>query len=187
MQNTIPMKHIYFDLINIVNIPSNTKNSDSSAVSSAVLYVFEHNEAVIKMTIRGRRPTMRHVSRTLRVALDWLFDRINLDPKFKSVTLTQTPTRRHVDWRKFYTWWVDQSSSFGVIWAPLAAPRNSAWQAAPQWRRGFKIKKKKKELSPIRDQQWWLCLLILLRQVPPPHRVRLHLKVRDVDSVGETR
>ena len=26
-------------------------------------------------------PTMRHVSRTHRVALDWLFDRINLDPK----------------------------------------------------------------------------------------------------------
>ena len=26
---------------------------------------------------------MRHVSRTHRVALDWLFDRINLDPKIK--------------------------------------------------------------------------------------------------------
>ena len=26
---------------------------------------------------------MRHVSRTHRVALDWLFDRINLDPKFQ--------------------------------------------------------------------------------------------------------
>ena len=31
---------------------------------------------------KGRSPTMRHVSRTRRVALDWLFDnRINLDPK----------------------------------------------------------------------------------------------------------
>ena len=28
-------------------------------------------------------PTMRHVSRTHRVALDWLFDRINLDPKIQ--------------------------------------------------------------------------------------------------------
>ena len=27
----------------------------------------------------SRSPTMRHVSRTHRVALDWLFDRINLD------------------------------------------------------------------------------------------------------------
>ena len=35
------------------------------------------------MTIKGRSPTMRHVSRTHRVALDWLFDRINLDPKIQ--------------------------------------------------------------------------------------------------------
>ena len=31
----------------------------------------------------GRSPTMRHVSRTHRVALDWLFDRINLDTKIQ--------------------------------------------------------------------------------------------------------
>ena len=46
-----------------------------------MLYVFEDNEAVIKMVIKGRSPAMRHVSRTHRVALDWLFDRINLDSK----------------------------------------------------------------------------------------------------------
>ena len=40
-------------------------------------------EAVIKMIIKGRSPTMRHVSRTHRVALDWLFDRINLDSKIQ--------------------------------------------------------------------------------------------------------
>ena len=44
---------------------------------------FEDNEAVIKMIMKGRSPTMRHVSRTRRVALDWLFDRINLDPKIQ--------------------------------------------------------------------------------------------------------
>ena len=55
------------------------KNSDSSAM----LYVFEDKEAVIKMGIKGRSPTMRHVSRTNRVALDWLFDRINLDPEIQ--------------------------------------------------------------------------------------------------------
>ena len=38
---------------------------------------------VIKMIIKGRSPTMRHVSRTHRVALNWLFDRINLDPKIQ--------------------------------------------------------------------------------------------------------
>ena len=45
--------------------------------------MFEDNEAVIKMIFKGRSPTMRRVSRTHRVALDWLFDRINLDPKIQ--------------------------------------------------------------------------------------------------------
>ena len=50
------------------------------------LYIFEDNEAVIKMIIKERSPTMRHVSRTHRVVLDcldWLIDRINLDPKIQ--------------------------------------------------------------------------------------------------------
>ena len=41
----------------------------------AFLYICQDNEAVMKMIIKGRSPTMRHVSRTHRVALDWLFDR----------------------------------------------------------------------------------------------------------------
>ena len=45
--------------------------------------MFEDNEAVIKMIIKGRCPTMKHISRTHRVALDWLFDRNNLDPKIQ--------------------------------------------------------------------------------------------------------
>ena len=45
---------------------------------------FEYNEAVIKMIIKGRRPTMRHVSRSHRVALDLLLvDRNNLDLKIQ--------------------------------------------------------------------------------------------------------
>ena len=35
------------------------------------------------MIIKGRSPTLRHVSRTHRAALDWLFDRINLDSKIQ--------------------------------------------------------------------------------------------------------
>ena len=62
---------------NIDCVPSNVQSSHQEAL----LYVFEDNEAVIKMIIKGRSPTMRHVSRTHRVALDWLFDRINLDLK----------------------------------------------------------------------------------------------------------
>ena len=58
---------------NIDSVPSNVQSSRQEAL----LYVFEDNEAVIKMIIKGRSPTMRHVSRTHRVALDWLFDRIS--------------------------------------------------------------------------------------------------------------
>ena len=61
------------------SVPSNVQFSHQEAL----LYVFEDNEAVIKMIINGRSPTMRHVSRTHRVALGWLFDRINLDPKIQ--------------------------------------------------------------------------------------------------------
>ena len=41
----------------------------------------ETNEAVINLIIKWRSPTMRHVSRTHRVALDWLFDRVYIDTK----------------------------------------------------------------------------------------------------------
>ena len=67
------------DLDNVDFIPSNVNSSHQEAL----LYVFEDNEAVFKMFIKGRSPTMRHVSRTHRVALDWLFDPINLDPKIQ--------------------------------------------------------------------------------------------------------
>ena len=64
---------------NIDSVPSNVQSSHQEAL----LYVFEDSEAVIKMIIKGRRLTMRHVSRTHRVALDWLSDRINLDSKIQ--------------------------------------------------------------------------------------------------------
>ena len=63
----------------IDSVPSNVQ----SGSREALLYVFEDKEAVIKMIMKGRSPTMRHVSRTHRVTLDWLFDRIDLDPKIQ--------------------------------------------------------------------------------------------------------
>ena len=71
-------------LKNIDCVPSNVQSSHQEAL----LYVFKDNEAVIKIIIFGSSPTMRHVSRTHRGAFDWLFDRINLDQKSKSNTLT---------------------------------------------------------------------------------------------------
>ena len=80
-------------------VPSNVQ----PARQEALLYVFEDNEAVIKMIIKGRSPTMRHVSRTHRVALDWLFDRINLDPQNPNqIHRHQKPTRRHLNQKEFH-------------------------------------------------------------------------------------
>ena len=67
------------DIDNVDVLPSDVHSSRQEAL----LYIFEDNEAVIKMIINGRSPTMRHVSRTHRVALDWLFHRTNLDPKIQ--------------------------------------------------------------------------------------------------------
>ena len=88
------------ELDNVDFLPSNVQSSHQEAL----LYVFEDNEAVIKMTTKGRSPTMRRVSRTHRVALDWLFDRINLDSKIQIKYIdTKNPTRRHTDQGKLHT------------------------------------------------------------------------------------
>ena len=112
---------------------------------------FEDNEAVIKMIIKGRSPTIRHVSRSHRVALDWLFDGIVLYPKIPSkVHRHQTSSRRHID-QKVIIWHVMSGTIFFIcstsaISTIFAALRISAWLAAPKWRRGCNIKQKKKGL-----------------------------------------
>ena len=100
MANNTPLTQVQGDLSTsltrkkipgMIDDPNNVDFVSSDANSShkeAMLYIFEEKEAVIKMIIKGRSPTMRHVSRTHRVTLGWLFDRINLDPKSKSNTLT---------------------------------------------------------------------------------------------------
>ena len=81
-------------------VPSNVQSSHQEAL----LCVSEDNEAVIKMIIKGRSPTLRHVSRTHRVAFDLFFDRINLDPKIQIKYIdTKKPICRHADQGKFHT------------------------------------------------------------------------------------
>ena len=85
---------------NIDIVPSNVQSSRQEAL----LYVFEDNEAVIKMNIKERSPTMRHVSRTHRVALDWPLDRINLDPKIQIKYIdTKNQVADIFNQRKFHT------------------------------------------------------------------------------------
>lgn len=44
------------------------------------LFMLEDNEPVIKISIKRRWPQLKHVPRTHRIDLDWIFDRINEDP-----------------------------------------------------------------------------------------------------------
>ena len=82
--NSIPIKHTNVIPTNTDRIPSNTTHSGSSAV----LHVFENNEAVFKMIIKGRSPTMRHVSRPTELLWIGCLTGLIWTPKFKSVTLT---------------------------------------------------------------------------------------------------
>ena len=95
-----PNQYNDLELCNVDFVSSNVKSSQSGAM----LYISEDSDAVIKMIIKGRSPTIRHVSRTCRVALDWLFDRINLDSKIliKYVD-TKKPNRRQTDKGQFDT------------------------------------------------------------------------------------
>ena len=69
----------------IDSVPSNVQ----SASQEALLYVFEDNEAVIKMIMKGRSPTMRHVSRThTELLLIGCSIELIWTPKFKSNTST---------------------------------------------------------------------------------------------------
>ena len=54
------------------------------------LVIFEDNESVIKMVVKGRSPAMGHVSRTHRVDLDWLYERCRVD---SSIRIRFVPTK----------------------------------------------------------------------------------------------
>ena len=66
-------------------VPPNVKDP----TGKAKLLILEDNDPVIKMCVKGRSMNMRHVSRTHRVNLDWLFERIRTDP---GISLTHVPT-----------------------------------------------------------------------------------------------
>ena len=77
--------HSKIDVVKDIDlVPSNVQ----SANREALLYVFEDNEAVIKMIMKGRSPTMRHVSRTTELLLIGCLIELILTPRFKSNILT---------------------------------------------------------------------------------------------------
>ena len=74
-------------LSEVDKVPTNTHPSHNDSQ----LYFLE---AVIKMIIKRRSPTMRHVSRTHRVALGWILE--------QNQPWVQKPTRRHFDQKNFF-------------------------------------------------------------------------------------
>ena len=149
MHNSIPIKHTNVIPTNIGHIPSNTKNSGPSALS----YVFEDNEAVIKMIIKGRSPTMRNVSRNHRVALDWLFDTINLDPKIQI---------RYIDTKHQLADMLTEGNFTRDEWNNLlhlfnisstCCTKNSCLISCCTTVKRIQDQKEKKELCPSRDRQ----------------------------------
>ena len=95
---------------------------------------------------------MRHVSRTHRVALDWLFDRINLDPRIQITYIdTKKPTCRHSNQGQFHTWRLESSSVFVLKWRQKERKKNQV----------------KKESQRSRGQRW-----VLLQGLPQLCRLR---------------
>ena len=142
-----------------------------SSRSGAVLYIFEDNEAVIKMIIKGRSPTTRHVSRTHRVALDWLFDRINLNPKIQS---------KHVDTNNQLADILTKGNFTRDEWNHLLRLFNSVISALlgvlERCRKEFKKEQEKKESWQSQDRR--RTLLRRLQQAVPQRRVRVHRAAR---------
>ena len=81
--NDVHKHHKSQKKINVMENIDSVPQMSNLRVKKLCCMCFEDDEAVIKMIIKGRSPTMRYVSRTHRVALDWLFDRINLDSKIQ--------------------------------------------------------------------------------------------------------
>ena len=105
-------KKIHGKIGDLDNVDFISPNVNSSR-KEALLFFFENNEAVIKMIIKGRSPTMRHVWRTHRVAQLLLIGRLVLSIGTSRSNQIhwwhQEPTRGRIDKGKFHTWWLESS------------------------------------------------------------------------------
>ena len=134
------------DDLNSVEFVSSNANSSHK---EAMLYIFEDDEGVIKIIIKGRSPTMRYVSRPHRVPLDWLFESI-WTPRSTSNTLTpRTNSQTH---------WPREISHVmsGTIFCFCSTLAMSASSTSVQ--RGRKEHKKMhvKKMSQQNQSRWWI-------------------------------
>ena len=155
------------DLDNVDFIPSNVNSSHQEAL----LYVFEDNEAVIKMIIKKRSPTMSHVSRTHSQSCSWLVNRSN---QFGH----QNPNQIH--WHQknnSQTYWPREISHvmngivFCVVCLTLAI---SVLSMVLKWcRKERKIQVKKR--SQQSRNRWWIQSRDAANGLPPRYLL-LHQK-----------
>ena len=106
-------------------VPSNVQ----SARQEALLYVFEDNEALIKMIIKGRSPTMKHVFQDPQ-SCSWLAVSIELIWTPKSKSNTSTPkTNSQTSWPKG----ISHVMSGIICWACLTLTISVLQLALLQW------------------------------------------------------
>ncbi|MCP2505279.1 MAG: hypothetical protein NLN65_08295, partial [Candidatus Poseidoniaceae archaeon] len=63
------------ELLNVDFVPTTVPNMSSRTK----MVIMEDNDAVIKMCVKIRAPTMRHMARTHRIDVDALFERIHAE------------------------------------------------------------------------------------------------------------
>ena len=142
-----------------------------SAHHEALLYVFEDNEAVVKMILKGRSPTMRHVSRTLRVVLDCLFDPSNL---YSKIQIKYIDTKNQL--ADILSMGITHAMSGFICWPCWISAILALLFASLQWQNELNKDQEKNVSQPNRDP-WWIwprgcfrsCLLQLHQTRRGPH------------------
>ena len=135
------------------------------------------------MIIKGRSHTMIHVSRTHRVALDWLFDRINLQPKIQ-IKYVDTKKTTRVDRRKCKRW-VELSSFVVKHHDFLNVSCSHFQQCSDSIRKQCTKTGRVQKATWKRQRQWrsrslWILNLSSIRKVPSK-------EVRDPSSLAESK
>ena len=91
LTSSLFIKHKYKNIMNHVETLITYLQTHDYSACERHFYIFEDDDAVITPINRGRSPTMRHISRTHHVDLDWWYDRVDLDSmiQIKYVNTTQ--------------------------------------------------------------------------------------------------
>ena len=78
-------------LTNVDHVPHNIPPPGKSH-----LLILEDNEAVIKMCVKGRSVVLRHVQKTHRIDLDWIFERLVRDRSTKRIMMKWVSTKQQI-------------------------------------------------------------------------------------------